>query len=94
MECGVSAAVTPKVDRITTHVGAHTRHEHNTSSTLRDHVARSLARSEECTVDVDVIQTLYPVEGVAVEGRGGKADVSVGGARQERRSAVTHSKAE
>ena len=48
-----------------THVGTHGGDEDDGASALGDHVARRLARGEECAVDVDVIQTLYPIEGVA-----------------------------
>ncbi len=57
--------VVPTYDRVSTHVGTHARHKHDTSSALRDHVTRGLARSEERAMDVDVIEPLYAIEGVA-----------------------------
>lgn len=57
-----------KPDEICTHVGTHTGDQDDGASTDWDHVTRCLAGSEECTVNVDVIQPLYPVEGVVERG--------------------------
>ena len=50
-----------------THVSRHTGNQYNASSALGDHMSGSFTRSEESTVNVDVVETLYPVEGVTVE---------------------------
>ena len=94
MECGVSA-VSAQSDRIGnagSHVGAHAGNQDDAPSALRNHVARGLARSEERPMDVDIIQTLYPVEGVARSERGEREEHQY--RWDDRRATVTHSKAE
>lgn len=53
--------------RIKTYATTHTRDEDDAAASLRDHVACSLARGEESSVNVDIIQTLDAVERVTDE---------------------------
>ena len=75
-----------------THVSRHTGNQYNASSALGDHMPGSFTRSEESTVNVDVVETLYPVEGVARSERGEREEHQY--RWDDRRATVTHSKAE
>ena len=50
-----------------TDVGTHAGHQNDSATTLRDHVPGGFASGEESAMNVDVVQALYPVEGVAGE---------------------------
>lgn len=53
---------------VETYVGGHRGNEDDTTSALRNHVPGSFARSEERAVNVDIVQTLYPIEGIVERG--------------------------
>lgn len=55
------------ISEFDTHVSGHGGDEDDAASALGDHVSRSLPSGEEGPVNVDIIQTLDAVEGVADE---------------------------
>ena len=63
--CGVISRRFPEAASERTHVRTHAGDQDDAAAALWDHVARRLTRGEECSVDVDVIQSLDAIEGVA-----------------------------